>query len=303
MYHFCFNDCIPNSASEHYLSQSLEQTLNEYSNVKKTYPTAVDGIITSISISNFKLNQKDCTLADCVALMSNKDLRTFAYRVFSKYPIEKYYAEINEDDLLAMDYSITVSGITHSAINPVIVSGNNGILFTLGLHDDLRKDILTLTSNSTAAVDVNNLFGLKINTNYIKFFIKNELAAKLGNFDKLLELLGTNTYSSRFASGFEDASLQTQISILKHIQDAIDRKGHSKLFADGDLIKDVTPEKFDFQVFELRLFSPVAYRVYFYETSDKIYLALIEKKPAPKKQSIHITAAASTIKQMILMGL
>lgn len=303
MHHFCFNDCIPTSASDHYLSQCLEQVLIEYNEVKKTFPVVVDGIITSNSISDYIINQTDCTLADCVALIDNRDLRSLAYRVFSKYPIEEYFTEINEDDLLSKDYSITISGTTHSAINPVIVSNCNGILFTLGLHDDLRKDILTLNSNTKETVDVNNLYGLIDNTNYIKNFIKEQLIAKLGNFDKLLELIGPNTYSSRFASGFEDASLEIQNSIIKHIQDAIDRKGSSFFYSDGNLIKDVTPAKYDYKVFELRLFSPVAYRIYFYEGANKIYMALIEKKPPPKKQDIHITAAASTIKQMVLMGL
>jgi hypothetical protein len=301
MFDFFFNDCIPNNYSKLSLTQCLEQTLSEYNDIKKSYPTEVDGIITSTSILNFIVNQENYSLADCIASMSNKDLRTLAYRIFLKYPIEKYSSKINEDELLAKEYSITVSGTIHTAINPVIVSFNNGVLFTLGLHNDLRKDILTISSNTTATVNVNNLFGLEINTTYIKNLVKQSLTKKLGNFDKFLDLIGANTYSSRFASGFEDASSQVQVSILEHVEAAINRNGSSKFFADGTLIKDVTPEKFDFRVLELRIFSPVAYRIYFYEAADKTYLALIEKKPADKKQSIHITASASTIKQMILL--
>lgn len=298
---FFFNDCIPNTYDKFSLTQCLEQTLREYNDIKKSYPTEVDGIITSNSILNFILNKENHSLADCIASMDNKDLRTLAYRIFLKYPIEKYSSEINEDELLTKEYSIRVSGTTHTAINPVIVSINNGILFTLGLHNDLRKDILTISSNTTATVDVNNLFGLEINTTYIKKIVKQSLTDKLGNFDKFLDLIGANTYSSRFASGFENTTLQVQASILEHVKAAINRNGSSIFFADGSLIKDVTPENFDFRIFELRIFSPVAYRVYFYEAVDKIYLALIEKKPANKKQSIHIAAAASTIKQMVLL--
>lgn len=303
MYHFCFNDCIPNTASKLSLTQCLEQTLTEYNDVKKTHPTEVDGIITCNSILKFNLNQENCSLADCVALINNKDLRTLAYRVFSKYPIEEYYSEINDDDLLAKEYAITISGTNHTAINPVIVSRNNGVLFTLGLHNDLRKNVLTVFSNTTSTIDVNNLYGLEVNTAYIKNLIKQSISDKLENFDKLLELIGANTCSSRFVSGFKDASSQVQVSVLTHIQAAIDRNGSSNFFPDGGLIKDVTPARFDYRVFELRIFSPVAYRVYFYETTDKVYLALIEKKPAEKKQSTHITAAASSIEQMILMDL
>ena len=38
MYQFCFNDCIPNTANEHSLTQCLVDTLKEYNEVKKEYP-------------------------------------------------------------------------------------------------------------------------------------------------------------------------------------------------------------------------------------------------------------------------
>lgn len=302
MYQFCFNDCIPNTASEHSLTQCFVETLKEYNDVKKEYPEEVDGIVTSVSINDFILNaQLNYNLATCVSAMPDKDLRTLAYRIFTKHPIEKHYAEINEEDLLQNDYTINIDGTNHTAINPVIVSVNNGVLFTLGLHQDLRKDVLKIISNTEATVDVNNLFGLAENTTYIKEIIKQSTIDKLENFEKLLAIIGTNTYSPRFKKSFDGLSSQVQESILEHFEAAKARNGVTPFFADNDLIKDVSQEGIAFRVFELRIFKPVPFRVYFYEGQTRTYLAMVEKKPADKKQDNHIDAATSIISQMRLM--
>lgn len=302
MYQFCFNDCIPNTASEYSLTQCLAETLKEYNDVKKEYSEEVDGIVTSVSINDFILNaQLNYNLASCVSGMPDKDLRTLAFRVFTKYPIEKHYAEINEEDLLQNDYTINVDGTNHTAINPLIVSVNNGVLFTLGLHQDLRKDVLKIISNTETTVDVNNLFGLAENTTYIKEIIKQSTIDKLENFGKLLAIIGTNTYSPRFKKSFDGLSSQVQESILEHFEAAKARNGVTPFFADNDLIKDVSQEGIAFRVFELRIFKPVPFRVYFYEGQTRTYLAMVEKKPADKKQDNHIDAATSIISQMRLM--
>jgi hypothetical protein len=299
MYKFCFNDCIPKSNNKFSLTVCLEHTLREYNDVKTYYPDDVDGIITSTPISHLFLNEERFSLEHCVASIADKDLRTFAFRILSKHPIEKYFEEVDEDNLLQNGYTITIAGASHTAINPVIVSRNDGVLFTLGLHDDLRKNVLRITSNTTAIIDVHNLFGRDVNTTYIKDLIRKSITIKLCTFEQLLELIGAHSFSPRFVKGFKGSPAQVQISILQHFKIAIDRHGATKLYADGELIKDVTPKKFPHRVFELRIFRPVAYRVYFYEATKKTYLALIEKKPPQMKQDNHINAAASIIKQLI----
>lgn len=302
MYQFCFNDCIPSTANEHTLTQCLAETLKEYNHVKKEYPDEVDGIVTSSSINDFILNTLlNYKLSACVSGMPDKDLRTIAYRVFTKHPVEKYYAEIDEEDLLQKDYTITIAGTNHTAFNPVIVSVNNGVLFTLGLHQDLRKDVLKVNSNADSTVDVNNLFGLDVNTTYIKELIKQSLTNKLENFAKLLAIIGNNSCSPRFKKSFDRLSSQVQQSILEHFEAAKLRNGVTPFFADNDLVKDVSEQGIAFRVCELRIFKPVPFRVYFYEGQSKTYLAMVEKKPADKKQDNHIDAATSIISQMLLM--
>jgi hypothetical protein len=301
MFQFFFNDCIPNSANRQEITECLINSLSEYNDVKKRFPTEVDGIITTAVISCLRINVDNFSLGNCISELADKDLRTFAFRVFSKYPIEKHFSEINEDDLILNNYTITIAGTCHNAINPVIVSGNNGILFTLALHEDLRKNVLTISSDSGENVAVNNLFGVHDNTTYIIDFIKRALAEKLGNWEKLLNLVGTSVVSARFKKGFEQLSSQVQESILNHFEKAINRKGVTPFFADNTLVKDVTPESLRFKLYELRIFKPVPFRVYFYEAPNKIFLGLIEKKPADKTQDNHIDVAASGIEQLLLM--
>jgi hypothetical protein len=302
MYQFCFNDCIPDTASEHSLRQCLIDTLQQYNEVKKEYPNEVDGVVTSVSIHDFILNaQLNYSLASCVSGIPDKDLRTIAYRIFTKYPIDKHYSDIDDEDLLQNDYAITIGGTKHVAFNPVITSLNNGVLFTLGLHQDLRKNVLTVGSNTNATVDVNNLFGLDINTTYVKDLIKQSTIGKPENFQRLLEIIGDHTISPRFKKSFDRLSSQVQIAILEHFEAAKNRNGITPFFSDNDLVKDVSQQGIAFRVFELRIFQPVPFRVYFYEAQNKIYLAMVEKKPSDKKQDSHIDSATSIISQMLLM--
>lgn len=300
MFRFYFNDCIPENGTLFALTNLLSKTLLEYSLLWKSFSENIDGVITYSSPSDYYLNTDGASLYKCIAALDNKDLRAFAYRIFTKFPVEAHYFITDEDSLLAFDYKITIAGVNFNAINLVIVAENDGALFTLGLHDDLRKDILNIASNSKIKINVNNLFGERENTNFIEGLIKSSITSTLDNFGKLTTLVGNNVYSTRFKKGFEDSSSVMQKIIIEHFHDAIKRNGTSPLFADAKLIKDVTPEKCEFRVFELRIFNPIAYRIYFYERGDNTFLALIEKKPQPKKQDNHINAAVSIISELLM---
>jgi hypothetical protein len=301
MFRFCFNDCIPNNVSEFSLIDCLTKTLKEYNSLWKSFPGNVDGIITPTSLTDFLLNINSFSLAACIAAMESKDLRIFAYRMFTKYPVVANYFIADEDNLIALDYTITIAAANYNAINSVIVSENGGVLFTLGLHEDLRKNVLVITTNTDATASVNNLYGETVNTTFISDLIEESIADTLDNYGKLLLMIGENSCSTRFKKGFEESSSIMQETILEHFQKAIDRNGASPFFSDGDLIKDITPDKCEHAVFELRIFKPVAYRVYFYERGDKTFLALIEKKPAQKKQDNHIDAATSIINELLML--
>ncbi len=83
-------------------------------------------------------------------------------------------------------------------------------------------------------------------------------------------------------------------------EQAVGREGAVKLFSDGNLIKDVTRESDkDVDIFELRIHSPVAFRVYFSHFSDVTYLALLEKKPPKKEQSNQIETGVSILRELM----
>jgi len=301
MHIFCFNDCIPSSGQERELVSCLENTIREYDKIRKQFPKDILGVVTSNEPSNVILNDNNCTLADCVLKLEHS-IRRIGFTIFKNYPIEVYYENIDEDILIKNDYIIKINNIQHNAINAKIVSQKNGILFSLALHSDIKKNCLDIFDKQNNISVVNNLYGELSNTEFISRHINQEIIDKLGNYEKLLFLLNKSLVSERFKKGFEAASAIVQQSIINHFQIAINRNGVTRFYSDGNLIKDVTPEKeTKIKVFELRIFDPIAYRIYFFEKGEKIYLALAEQKPSPKVQDNHIKSACSTIHQLILL--
>lgn len=295
MHNFCFNDCIPKDVGQTEAIKALSDTLKEYDNVKSEFPNEVEGVFTSQQPSKIMLGSS--ALIDCITQLEY-DKQTIAFDAFTKHPIDKLL-ESDDDDLLENEYIIKVGDTSYDAMSAKVAADNDGILFSLGLHKDLKKNVIDIISNANATIQIDNLFGETKNTNYIINLIKQAIRAKLGNFEKLLEIVGNNVYSDRFERAFKKASKPIQDSVIEHFQKAIERNGYSPFYADGDLIKDVSPQKSKYSVFELRIFSPVAYRVYFHEGTDKIYLALMEKKPPSSTQNAHIKRATRIIRELI----
>jgi len=70
-------------------------------------------------------------------------------------------------------------------------------------------------------------------------------------------------------------------------------------YPDTHIIKDVTPEKSRCNVYELRVYTPTALRVYFNESHGKVYMASIEKKSNPN-QTKDIQKAHNLLNKLIL---
>lgn len=157
------------------------------------------------------------------------------------------------------------------------------------------------TKGITMDTCLRRLYGEKPNTIYLENYINEYKLNKLKKYDYMMALFKNPKTSNRFRKGFEAISVQIQDAIIQKFEDAIKREGQSPLYADGDLIKDVTSEKEKkITVHELRIFDPAAYRVYFHETSDYTYLALIEPKPPKKTQNNQIQTAHDIIKELII---
>ncbi|MBR2649815.1 MAG: hypothetical protein IKD55_13295 [Sediminibacterium sp.] len=301
MFHFCFNDSIPKDGTNDGLVKHLSVTLIHYDKIKRRFPTSVNGIITDRLPEKVYLNTSEFSLSDCIEHL-DRELKIIACANFGKYPVDDYYNQFDIDSLLANEYTITVNKIEHDATNAKIVQENGGILFTLPIHKELENNTLVISGKEKQTCDAINQYGSDTNTNFISDYIQDDIVKRAAGFDKLIAFVGACKYDARFKSDFDNLTFATQKKLLSHVHQSIERKAETRFYPDDKKIKDVTPhnEK-SIKVFELRVFEPVAVRMYFYETPKKIYFGCINGKPKKKVQDNDILNAASIIKELIIL--
>jgi hypothetical protein len=123
----------------------------------------------------------------------------------------------------------------------------------------------------------------------------------LSNLGQLQNILGTYLISSKAEKAFLELTDEEQQSIIVLFGRAKSRNAITPFAPDQIIIKDVTPsdKKCKVKVYELRVFSPTAMRVYFNETNHKVFVGSIEFKSNPN-QSEDIQNACLTLNKMIL---
>lgn len=299
---FLLNEIIPENISNIQFSKGLENTLKEYKILKDNFKEAIDGIVTSSVLEDIILTD-GFTLADSLKNIQNVDVRKYGYGVLTKYPVEAYLP--TEEILEAgVEHSFFLSTVEKDAFFLKVIYDTQGVSFTLNLHTDLSKNVLPICSKDRENnYLVENLFGLDENTQYIKDLIEKEELSKLGNFEKLLNILSQPTYSNKFELAFKKESKEVQDAIIEGFETVIDnyKKGTN---SSETLLKDVTPPKEKkFNVKELKTRDPRAKRLYFSIINDKYYLASLEDKPlkdrATKEQSVHIKNAHSKLSEWL----
>ena len=142
------------------------------------------------------------------------------------------------------------------------------------------------------------MYGKRENTEFIEEYLKKLQYEQMALFDKLNSTLGTPVFSTKFERDFFRLSIPEQQSIITRFEDATKRKLPSPFYPDAKLIKDVTPDKPKCNVYELRIYTPTAIRVYFNEGIDNIYVASIEKKSNPD-QNKDIAKAHKAIAKLL----
>jgi hypothetical protein len=301
MFQFCFNDCIPKDGTNDGLVSHLAVTLTHYDTIKRKFSTSIDGIITDRYPSDLILNNSQFSLANCISQLS-RELKKIALSNFNKYPVDTYYVLADIDNLLEREYSIEINATPLDALNAKIVEENGGVLFTLPIHDDLKKNRLTIADKEKLTVEVLNQYGADTNSEFVSDYIQADIVKRLDGFAKLLALVGDCKYNDRIQRDFESLTYATQTILLKSIEHALERKAKTRFYPDDNFIKDVTPDKERvIKVFELRIFTPVAIRMYLYETPTRIYFGSIEGKPKKKVQDSDILNAMSIIKELIAL--
>ena len=300
MSHFCFNDCFPKTFSNDEVITAFQNSIKEYSVLKEKYGDKITGILTNgipekISVSS------SLTLHQAIFLL-DRDYKITALTNFNKYPID-LFLEVDDDELLKEEFFVIVGEEKFDGLNARISFLNNGILFSFGVHEDIRKDEITIHQENGSQSTIRNQFGLNTNTASLILSIDNHIAQSLVGFTKFLNIFSDPFYFKSLKSEFESFPVNCQNAIIDGFTQAGLRKLNSNFAADGNLIKDVTPEKEkQIKVYELRIFEPVAIRIYFYEDGNRIFLAKIKKKPSKKTQSNDINGSKLLIKELIKLN-
>lgn len=300
MYYYSFNDCFCKNHDFYFLQKHLLYTIKEYRDIKNRFPKNIEGILTDRDISSLRINE-DSNLLQLI-LSLNKDEKNYALSLFKKYPIESFYPDLEVDNILDNDYLLTVDKINYDAINAKINSLHDGFLFSLGIHDDLRKDKLEIKEKNkkeeTCLID--NLFGEAGNSEYNIFQIAKKIHNSKVGFEKFLSLFQNPIFYDSFKAEYESLSTALQDRIYDRMFAAKNRGLPTPFASDKELIKDVTPSKENqIKIYELRIFEPICTRLYFYEDNQNVYLSSITKKPAKKSQSADIRTNISIIKSLI----
>ena len=100
------------------------------------------------------------------------------------------------------------------------------------------------------------------------------------NFEQLTAFLGNSVFTKNFEKSYFSLSSEAQKSIKEEFEKAANRNLATRFYPDTKIIKDVSVSK-KCTVCELRVYQPVALRVYFNEIDETVYLASIDQKSNP----------------------
>jgi putative component of toxin-antitoxin plasmid stabilization module len=119
----------------------------------------------------------------------------------------------------------------------------------------------------------------------------------LNNIEKLKRIIPNYNFYSSFEKEFTDLNVSIQDSIIDEFIKAKQRNLSTPFSPDTKIIKDVTQPNFKNKIMELRIYTPVAIRVYFNELGNKVNLISIEQKSNPN-QDEDIKKAYAKYKKM-----
>ncbi len=301
---FYFNECLPDALPYGITFQKeFEKLIEAFNRLQQQKNLKIDTYIVTANLPSH-INVCGFNLVETIKNIRKRDLKRIAYSYFTKYPISDYFpvSEVNEIDLIGNNYNFQ----GRDAINLAIIAFAEGILCTIPIEKSLKENIISLVADDNSTITVNNFFGEPENLSYIERYINAININKLSKFEQLESILGNCIRDKSFEKDFFNADEKVQESIVNHFIRAKDRLLLSSFQPDFVIIKDVTPtnNKKKIKVYELRVFSPIALRVYFYEGKDTVYIAKMAYKAdsndGDNSQNRTIKEAHSTLEKMVL---
>ena len=144
------------------------------------------------------------------------------------------------------------------------------------------------TANNYCTSDINGFLGIDFNDQAIsghKKVIDSESYLKWiqfyqTNFERLTTFLGSSAITKNFEKSYASLSSDAQKSINEEFEKAANRNFITRFYPDTKIVKSVSVSN-KFTVLELRVYQPVALRVYFNEIGNTVYVASIEQKSNP----------------------
>lgn len=300
MHKFVFNnEALPPSENIHDFIPLFSETLVEFNKLANEDSLNIEkGIITEKTPSYIHLGE--FSLQEVIENINDNILRRIAYSYFTKHPIGNEIKIDREEFFLRKDYFINVGTKEYESLYLSYAADLRGFAFTTGIHSDLRKDILILIPrDGTEPVSLNNLYGEAGNTSFIEERIKEINSEGLSHFERLMLELDDPIYAKSFEKEFFKLTNDEQESIVDLFIRAKGRELTTPFYPDTKIISDVTPNNPKCNVYELRVYTPTALRVYFNEGEEKNYLASICKKSNPD-QNKDINKAHRILYKLIL---
>lgn len=295
------NECLPPNPVVEQYAVALQDTALAYASLKKQHNN-LEGIVSTVEWNSMLMNDEGISLGDCIRKIENQSVRRFLCSWLINYPVREHLDEtINEDDLIEQSYSLSIGGTDYPATNLAIAHYNGIFLFSLGVHEDLRKNELKIVGSGDKTLSVCNLYSQQPeNVAFVEKFIVEAENSTLSITEQVDRLLGgrvkrTNAYCQAF-SKLGKTNQQAILDRLKRAQELklIDFK------VDDDIFKHTSgfdkKEKFYGPVYELRIREPKEIRIYF-QFVDNIYYVLSMGRKGTD-QNADIAQAFERIKQI-----
>lgn len=307
MHNFFFNhECLPVCEDHVGFIQLFEITLAAFDSlVSKPELNILAGIVTEKSPSEMQIGP-ELTLGDVLNGIGTQAMRTLAYKYFTRFPIDDHLEGEDQHDITESEFT--------EAGNFYWMKGNEerecfylylavtkgGLVFSAPIEEELAAHPLVLQNRAEAVRNIHlpNLYGEEENTRLIEQELRQRNRSSMDLFEQLEDLLESNVIDRQFRKDFESLKDPEKQSIIEHFNRAKNRALLSPFQPDDGIIKE-TKGNAKCKVYELRVFSPTALRVYFLEENSKVYLASVGLKSS-SGQSQDIRKAERIIFKLLL---